>query len=199
MQAYGSAAIRASTRTFHNQQYKLAAQAAAMPRSFYSTTQPPKQTAGDSNNETLQYLDRLKDSEIEFQSKGEHVSGDFWKTEPGKYNRAEKDVSIQKSFFFFWYICVLPKFALREKKIKVAKSSLSSRSTRRADKQNEPTAYAWILGKDDDGSSKQSYFYYGLSLSLALCLFVCLLLIHLCALYNTVYINPRPVSLLLAA
>ena len=29
-------------------------------------------------------MERLKDSEIEFQSKGEHVSGDFWKTEPGK-------------------------------------------------------------------------------------------------------------------
>lgn len=57
------------------------------------TSQAPKATVISANNETLQYLDRLKDSEIEFQSKGEYVSNDFWKTEPGKYRQKSMDVS----------------------------------------------------------------------------------------------------------
>lgn len=58
------------------------------------STEPAKHTASRAgNNETLRYLDQLKDSEIEFQSKGEHVSGDFWKTEPGKYRDQAPSVS----------------------------------------------------------------------------------------------------------
>ncbi|KAG2221190.1 hypothetical protein INT45_000230 [Circinella minor] len=88
MQAYGSVAVRAlNVSSRSTQKYMVAAAA-------YSTTaQIPKQIVNDGNNETLRYLDRLKDSEIEFQSKGEHVSGDFWKTEPGKYTQKPFDVS----------------------------------------------------------------------------------------------------------
>lgn len=57
----------------------------------YHSAQPPKQSSGvaetnSNTNETLRYLDRLKDLEMEFQSQGEYVSADFWKTEPGKHN-----------------------------------------------------------------------------------------------------------------
>lgn len=58
------------------------------------TTKPAKHTASRAgSNETLRYLDQLKDSEIEFQSKGEYVSGDFWKTEPGKHRDQASGVS----------------------------------------------------------------------------------------------------------
>lgn len=80
-------------------QYNMQGSAAAAVRAFNRvavrtyTSQAPKATVISANNETLQYLDRLKDSEIEFQSKGEYVSNDFWKTEPGKYRQKSMDVS----------------------------------------------------------------------------------------------------------